>query len=94
MECGESAEYFYPRWNSDNHCSGCEVSSCVYVHPDREHVVGSHDKAKEADGHHCPDHAHVAERLFFARVVCDDVRDYTKAGEDQNVDFGVTKESE
>ena len=57
-------------------------------------MVGPYDKAKEADGHYCSDHAHVAERFFFTRVVCDDVRNYTKAGEDENVDFGVSEESE
>ena len=94
MKGRQSAEYFHPCWNGDNHCGGCEVSSRVYVHPNGEHVVSSYDEAKEADGHHCSDHAHVAERFFFARVVCDDVRNHTKAGKDENVDFGVSEEPE
>ena len=65
MKGGESAKYFYPCWNSDNHCCGRKVGPSVYVYSYREHVVGSYNEAKEADGHHCSDHAYIPERFFF-----------------------------
>lgn len=56
-------------------------------------MVGSDDEPKESNGHHSSDHSYVAERLFFTRVVGYDMRDYPEPRQDENVDFGVAKES-
>lgn len=73
MKSRKSAKDFNTGWDGNNYCSGCEVSSRVYVHPDCKHVVGSDDKPQEANGHHGSDYSHVAERFFFASVVGDNV---------------------
>lgn len=57
-------------------------------------MVGSYNKAQKADGHHGPNHSHVAERLFFAGVIGYDVGNHAEAWENQNIDFGVAEESE
>jgi len=57
-------------------------------------MVGSYDKAKEANCYHCSHHSHIPERFFLTCVVGDDVRDYTKARKDKNVYFRVAEESE
>lgn len=56
--------------------------------------MSSDDEAKESDSHHCSDHTHVSERFFLARVVSNNVGDYTEAWENKNVDFGVPEEPE
>jgi len=94
VEGGESAKYFYPCWDGDNYCCGCEVGSCVYVYPDGKHVMGSYNEAEEADSHYCSDHAYVPEWFFFARVVSNNVGNYSKAWEDEDVYFRMSEESE
>lgn len=56
--------------------------------------MGSNNEAKESNGIYCSDHTHIPERFFLASVVGDDVRDDTKAWEDEDINFGVPKESE
>lgn len=79
MKGCKSAEDFYTSRNCDNHSSGCKVGTCVNVHSNCEHVVGSYDKPQETDCHHGSDYSYVAERLFFAGVVGNDVRNHTEA---------------
>lgn len=81
MKGGQSAENFDPRGDGNNHSGGSEVGTRIYVHSDREHVVGSYDKPEEANCYHGSDHAHVAEGLFFTGVVGYDMGDHSKAGE-------------
>jgi len=94
MEGGQSAKYFYARWDSNDYSCGCEVCSCIYIHPHGKHMVGSDDEAKESDGHHCSHYSHVSERFFFTRVVGDDVGDYAEPWQDENIYFRVSEESE
>lgn len=57
-------------------------------------MVSSNDKSKESNSHHSSDYTHIAERLLFAGIVGHNVGNHAEAGEDENVDFGVPKESE
>jgi len=94
VECGKSTENFHPGRDGNNYCSGSEVGPGVYIHSDCKHVVGPYNEAKEADGHYCSDHSHVAERFFFAGVISYNVGNYSKAGKNKNIYFGMAKESE
>lgn len=94
MEGGKSAEYFNSCWDGNDYCCRCKICSCVYIYAYSKHVVSSYDEAEKANSHYCSDHAYVSERFFFARVVGDNVRDYTEAREDEDIDFRVSEESE
>lgn len=93
MQGCESAKHFYTGGDGDNYCGGCKVGSCVYVYANCEHVMGSNNEPQKADGHYGSDHAHVAERFFFASIVGNNVRDYAESGKNQNINFRVAKES-
>lgn len=73
MKGCESAKDFYTRGDCDNYCGRRKVSSGVDVYSDREHMVGSDDEAQKANGHYGSHHTHVAERLFLAGIVCNDM---------------------
>ena len=73
MKGGESAEYFNSGWDGDDYCCRCKVCSCIYVYSDGKHVVGSYDKAQEADGYYCSDHAYISKGFFFACVIGNNV---------------------
>lgn len=57
-------------------------------------MVGSDNKAEEANRQYGSHHTYVAERLFFIGVISYDMGDNAKSGENKNIHFGVTKESE
>lgn len=57
-------------------------------------MVGSYDKAKKTNGHYSPHYSYVTKGFFFPGVVCNNVRDYTEPGKDENVNFWVSEESE
>lgn len=57
-------------------------------------MVSPNDKPKEPDGYYSSDYSYVAERFLFTGVVGYNMGDHAESGEDKNVDFGVSKESE
>lgn len=57
-------------------------------------MVSSDNEAQETNGYHSSDYSHIAERLLFARVVGHNVGNHAEPREDENIYFGVSKESE
>ena len=90
----KSAKYLNTCRDSDDHGGGGKVGSCIYIHANCKHVVGSHDEPQEPDGYHGSNHSYISEGFFFAGVIRYDVRNYSKAWENENINFWVAEESE
>jgi len=90
---GDPAEHLHARGHRDDHGGGHEVGAQVHRHADGVHVVGPHDEADEADGHHGVGHGQVTEHRL-ARERRDDVADDAEARQDQDVHFRVPEEPE
>lgn len=56
-------------------------------------MVGSYNEAQKSNGHYGSNYSYVPEWFFFAGIVGYDVRDYSEAGKNQNVYFGMAEES-
>lgn len=57
-------------------------------------MVGSYNEAKESDWQYGSDYSYVSEWFFFSCIVCYYVGNYSETWEDEDVNFGVTEESE
>lgn len=57
-------------------------------------MVGSDNESEESNGYYSPDYPHIAKRFLFAGVVGHNVGDHAESGEDKNVYFRVSEESE
>ncbi len=94
MKSCESAKDFYTGWDGNNYRGRCKVGSCIYVHSNCKHMMGSDNKPQEANCYYSPDHSHVAKGLFFTGVVGNNMRNHAESWEDQNIDLRMAEESE
>lgn len=56
--------------------------------------MGPYDKAEEPNGEYGSYYSYVAEWFFFASVVCYYMGDDAESWKNEDIDFGVSKESE
>lgn len=65
MKSSQSAEDLNSGGDGDYHCGGGEISPCVHVHSDGEHMMSSDKESKDPYCYHCVDHTKVAERFLL-----------------------------
>ena len=81
------------RWHRDDERGRGKEETKVRIHAAHVHMVSPHHKTQCADNHDCPDHHPVAKNIFSG-VDADEVRDYAKGWQRNDVDLGVPEEPE
>jgi len=56
-------------------------------------MMGSYNEPQYCNRDHCIDHAVVTKNLFFAGVGSDNVSNYSKSGDNENVHFWMSEKS-
>src|SRR5450432_504371 len=90
---GDPGEDLHSGRHRDHHGGGDEIGLRRRRHANGVHVVRPNDKTDAADRDHRIGHAEIAEHRLLGEGR-DDLADHAEAGNDQDVDFGVTEEPE